>query len=174
MFKRHKSRVVAVVSAVVSACAISMALALPAAADHNGGLVEIHLLNGTTVQVPIAVAANICGLNVEAFTADIMSGDQTADCDADADGKAVLVEGGKGKEGHHYHSGDLVEINLLNGNVIQVPITTAANICNVNVEAFTVDIKSNDQMAKCEADADGKAVLVKKGKDKDKGKGKKD
>ena len=51
----------------------------------------------------------------------------------------------------------LVNVNI-SGNVVQVPIGIAANICDVNVAVLVDDFL--DQAAPCMADATGRAVFV--------------
>lgn len=79
--------------ALMSVMALMVAaLAMPAAAQPvviGGGLVNVTLVdvvdvNNNTVQVPIAVAANICDVNVAVLVQEFQD-DGTADCDATAE-----------------------------------------------------------------------------------------
>ena len=93
MLRSKKSRILT----VLAAAALSIGLAVPAAATpspplHDDALVEIDLLNGNTVQVPIAVAANICGVDLDVFAVDLGNNGK-ATCTADADGTAKAVKG---------------------------------------------------------------------------------
>ncbi len=157
MLRSKKSRILT----VLAAAALSIGLAVPAAATqpppHNDGLVEINLLNDNTIQVPVALAANICNVDVNLLAADLAD-DGAATCTADADSTAEAVDNRNPGQGHHGH-GRLVEINLLNGNTIQVPIALAANICDVDVNVLAVDL-GRDGEATCTADADGTAKAV--------------
>jgi hypothetical protein len=76
------------VVAVASAAALSVALAAPASAQQ-AGLVNVEISdvldvtgNAIVVQVPIGVAANVCGVNV----AVLAQGEQETDpvCDAES------------------------------------------------------------------------------------------
>ena len=91
MLRSKKSRILT----VLAAAALSIGLAVPAAATpspplDDDALVEINLLNGNTVQVPIAVAANLCGVDLDVFAVDL-GNDGAATCTADADGEAKVV-----------------------------------------------------------------------------------
>ena len=73
----------------------SLGLAAPASAAPvvTGGLVNVTIVDAidvsrVTVQLPIAVAANLCNVEVEVLAADLADGDRTADCTATADSRA--------------------------------------------------------------------------------------
>ncbi len=87
------------IAALVAVIGTSLALAVPqVAAAQQTGLVNIDI-SGNTVQVPVAVAANICDVTVAVLVADLRD-DGRADCDADADGTATAVRpGGGGAQG---------------------------------------------------------------------------
>lgn len=70
------------VTGLVSAAALSLALAGPASA-HT--LVDIDLLNGNDIAVPVAVAAAICDVDVNVLAAQLAR-EGRANCRADADG----------------------------------------------------------------------------------------
>jgi hypothetical protein len=77
-------------SAVLATAAVSMGLiAGPAGAQANNqqGLVNINLQD-VTVQVPVSVAAGICGVNVAVLAQDLGQ-DGRANCPADADSVAT-------------------------------------------------------------------------------------
>ena len=156
MLRSKKSRILT----VLAAAALSIGLAVPAAATppppHNDTLIEIELLNGNTIQVPIALAANICDVDVNVLAVDL-GPDGAATCTADANATAEAVRN-RG-QGHHGDHGRLIEINLLNGNTIQVPLALAANICGVTVNVLAADL-GPDGEATCTADADGTAKVV--------------
>jgi hypothetical protein len=75
---------------VVGAIGLSLALAAPVAAQPvvTGGLVNVTIvdfadvnLEDIVVQLPVSVAANVCGVSVEVLVADLAP-DGIADCDA--------------------------------------------------------------------------------------------
>jgi hypothetical protein len=106
-------------------------------------------VSGNTVQVPIAVAANICDVNVAVLVSELQ--DAPADCDAAGVAGADAItpaDGGGGAQ-----SG-LVNV-IIADNIVQVPVAVAANVCDVNV-AVLVDIV-DDATANCTADADAVA-----------------
>ena len=69
--------------AVLATMAVSLSLAAPASAQQNGLVnVDVDITdNQVLVQVPIGVAANVCGVNA----AVLATGDQSTDpvCEAD-------------------------------------------------------------------------------------------
>jgi hypothetical protein len=162
MLRSKKSRILT----VLATAALSIGLAVPAAATppprDNDGLIEINLVNGNTIQVPLALAANICGVTVNALAADL-GPDGEATCTADADGTAEAVRNPGQGQGHNGNNGRLIEINLLNGNTIQVPLALAANVCGVTINVLAADL-GPDGAADCKADADGTATVVKEKK----------
>jgi hypothetical protein len=124
--------------------AVGLTAATPAAAQPQSGLVNVDI-SGVTIQVPVAIAANICDVNVAVLVNDLM--DDAAQCDATADADAITVGGGGGGGGPQE---GLVNVRVSDVTV-QVPLAVAANICDVNV-AVLVDL-IDDEAASCEADA---------------------
>ena len=55
------------------------------------GLVNLNV-SGNTVQVPVAVAANVCNVAVNVLAQDLAQ-DETADCNATADPDATATRG---------------------------------------------------------------------------------
>src|SRR5688500_1934834 len=110
------------VLAVLSVCVS----AAPAMAQTNqDGLVNVALTD-TNVQVPIGIAANVCGVAANVLATSALTG--PVDCDAFA-GATAQRQGGSG--GSTRQSG-LVNIALTDTN-IQVPVGVAANICGISV-----------------------------------------
>ena len=135
-----------------AAAATMMGLAGPAnAAPQQSGLVNVNVTD-VTVQVPVAVAANVCDVNVAVLVQDVRDG--AADCDANAtNGLEVTQNSGSGpgrQEG-------LVNLNLEN-IAVQIPVTVAANICDVNVAVLVSDLA--DTAADCTADASGEGTIT--------------
>ena len=146
---RTRSRIGAAAALATS----TIALAGPAAAaPQQNGLVNVNVTD-VAVLVPVAVAANVCDLNV-AVLVDTLR-DQAADCDADAtNGLEITQSAGDGPGGGQ--SG-LVNLNLEN-IVVAIPIALAANICDVNVAVLVSDLR--DQAAQCDADAGNEVTVL--------------
>lgn len=105
--------------------AVGAGIALPASASTNSqsGLVNVNVQN-TTVQVPIAVAANVCNVAVNVLAGQLANG--AAPCSATGSPSATATRGGSGS---NQQSG-LVNLNLQN-TTVQLPVGIAANVCNV-------------------------------------------
>jgi hypothetical protein len=136
-------------SVFTAAVATSLCIAAAPAAAQQEGLVNVDI-SGNTVQVPIAVAANICDVNVAVLVDDLR--DDAAMCNATADADAITPADGDG--GGAGPQEGLVNV-IIADNTVQVPIAVAANVCDVNV-AVLVDLV-DDEAAACEADADAVA-----------------
>lgn len=101
------------------------ALASPAdAATRQNGLINVSLTD-TTVQVPVAVAANICGVGVGVLSAALVQG--PVDCDALGGATATSVDRG-GNDNTRQRG--LVNVSATD-TTVQVPVGIAANICGV-------------------------------------------
>jgi hypothetical protein len=116
-------------SKVLIACAATtLALAAgasPASAQNQEGLVNVAI-EDVTVQVPVAIAANVCDLNVVAL-GELQ--DEGGECVATADSAATA---GASPDGGPVNQEGLVNV-LIDDVVVQVPVAVAANICDVNV-----------------------------------------
>lgn len=146
MFKPMRVRL----SIVAAAVAVSLCIAVAPAAAQQRGLVNLEI-SGNTVQVPIAIAANVCDVNVAVLVADLR--DDAANCTADGEAVAIAPADGGGGTGGGDQSG-LVNV-IISGNTVQVPVAAAVNICDVNV-AVLVD-RLDDAAAVCTADASSEA-----------------
>jgi hypothetical protein len=115
------------------------------------GLVNVNLTD-VTVQIPIAVAANVCDVNVAVLVSELTDG--SAPCDASADPTAVVETQNPG--------GPVTQSGLVNVNVtdlvVQVPIGIAANVCDVNVGVLVQDLA--DSAAPCDATATPDAITT--------------
>jgi hypothetical protein len=146
-------------AAVLAAGGLSLGLAAPAPAQTpplpplpplQGGLVNVVVVDNT-VQVPIAVAANVCGLQVGILARELRQG--PVDCDAFADAVATRSNGGGGGGGGGQQQG-LVNLYLAR-NTIQVPVGIAANICGVQAAVLAQDLEQGE--ATCEAEGNAEA-----------------
>jgi hypothetical protein len=114
-----------------AALAFSAAVGFAPAANAQiiqDGLVNVAVEN-TTVQIPIAIAANVCGVAVQVLAQAEDLGDVT--CTAEG---VSLAENEEGDSGPVQQQG-LVNVALVNTEV-QVPVTVAANICGVAVQVL--------------------------------------
>ena len=130
----------------LAATALVAATATPAAAQsRQEGLVNIAV-EDVIVQLPIAVAANVCDLNV-AVLGEIA--DQAGTCTATADSAASAGPSGNG----NVRQEGLVNV-LVSDVVVQAPIALAANVCDVNVAVLA---RVLDEASACEAVAGAEA-----------------
>ena len=117
--------------AVAATCALVFGVsAAPASAQTTQeGLVNVSLTD-TNVQVPVAVAANICNVDANVIATGVFDGSDQ--CDSASRARA---NNGGGDGGPTRQSG-LINVALTDTN-IQVPIGIAANVCNVNANVIT-------------------------------------
>lgn len=122
--------------------------ATAAPVDQNG-LVNVFV-DDTTVQIPIAVAANVCGVAVNVIATQATGGDTT--CDAFANAEANN-RGGRDRTGPVRQSG---LINLfLDDTTVQVPVAVAANLCDMDVNVLARQLGLGD--VECDAASNGSA-----------------
>ncbi|MCA1702835.1 MAG: hypothetical protein LC808_06010 [Actinobacteria bacterium] len=98
------------------------------------------------VQVPVAVAANLCDINVNILARQNQPGGPT--CTADADSSA---DGGRdvGQGGSSNTAGDSL-VNVQLGDITaQLPIGIAANVCDVSANVLALQNKLGQ--ATCDA-----------------------
>ncbi len=120
-------------AASLSALALTVtgvAIANPASAGPNNttqkGLVNLSLTD-TTVQLPIALAANVCGVAVNVLA----TATATSPVNCTATGVSTATRN-KGGGGNNTRQNGLVNVAITD-TTIQVPIAIAANICGVAV-----------------------------------------
>jgi len=114
------------------------------------GLVNVNLTD-VSVQVPVALAANVCDLNVAVLVDELTDG--TAPCTASADPSSVVTI----QDGGPVRQRGLVNVNVTD-LVVQVPIGIAANVCDVNVGVLVSQLR--DTAAPCDATATPGAITV--------------
>jgi hypothetical protein len=136
-------------TAVAAALALTLGLAAaPASAQTTQeGLVNLSLEN-TTVQVPIAVAANVCGVAVNVLATATDLGD--VECTAEG---VALAENGGGNGGPTKQKG-LINVAITD-TTVQVPIGIAANVCGVTANVIATSDFVGD--VTCDAFADAEA-----------------
>jgi hypothetical protein len=128
-----------------------VAIALPASAaaqPRQEGLVNVNV-SDNVVQVPIGIAANICGVGVGVLVSEIDTGPVT--CTTTAVSDAVSVDSGGGGDARQR---GLVNVNV-EDNTLQVPLTVAANVCGVGVGILAQDIDTGP--VECDARSRGRA-----------------
>ena len=114
------------------------------------GLVNVNLTD-TSVQVPIAVAANVCDVNVAVLVDELTDG--TAPCTASAEPTSAVTT----QDGGPVNQRGLVNVNI-SDLVVQVPIGIAANVCDVNVGVLVGELQ--DAAAPCDATGTPDAITV--------------
>ena len=133
-------------AAIVATTAVSAAIAAPAPAAPQEGLVNVAVVDNT-IQIPIGVAANVCDVSVNVLAEQL---DQADNCEALAGADATRAGGGGG--------GDTRQSGLVNlaieDNVVQVPVGIAANICDVSANVLARQL---DDAAPCDATGNGEA-----------------
>jgi hypothetical protein len=125
-------------TAIALACSMALALATGAMAQTNqSGLVNVNVADNV-VQVPVAIAANICGVTVAVLATDLTDG--TATCDALAGSGATVTPR---EPGGPTRQDGLINVNL-SDNTVQIPVAAAANVCDVDVVVLATEILLND------------------------------
>ena len=123
---------------------MSLGAASPAAAQTTQtGLVNVNV-EDVTVQVPIAVAANICDVTVAVLVSDLRDGSAVCEAFAESEGTVTPAEPG----GPTFQEG-LINVNI-SGVTIQVPIAVAANLCDITVAVLATDLLEDGE-ATCDA-----------------------
>jgi hypothetical protein len=144
------TRTLAATAALTAGAFVGFAAPANAAPVNQEGLVNVNVTD-LAVQVPIGIAANICGVNVAALVDTFQ--DAPVDCDAAVD-NTVLVE--------QSDSGPVNQQGLVNLNVtgvgVQIPVGVAANICDVNVAVLVQNV--TDAADTCTADVDNTATIT--------------
>lgn len=128
-------RYLAAVSTVAVLGLTGAAGTAPAQTTTQTGLINISLTN-TTVQVPVSIAANVCGVNVAAL-ATLIAPTGSTTCMATSGATATPVTVGTPPSTATTTQTGLVNVALTN-TTIQVPIAAAVNLCGLNVAILAV------------------------------------
>ena len=107
---------------------VALATAAAPAPAAQEGLVNVELVNNT-VQVPVSVAANVCGVAVNLIARETFAGNTL--CESASRSRAI----GKGGGGGSTQQSGLINVAIV-GNTVQVPIGIAANICGVTANVI--------------------------------------
>jgi hypothetical protein len=116
-------------------------------AAQQQGLVNINV-EDNVVQVPVAIAANICDVTVGVLVSDLRD-NGSATCDALATSGATVTP--RTDTGPPTRQEGLINVNLEN-NTVQIPIAAAVNVCDVDVFVLASQILLNDATS-CTANA---------------------
>lgn len=149
------------VAGSLAALALALGLVLAAAAPSQAqvpelpelpplqdGLVNVNV-SDVVVQLPIAVAANVCEVAVNVLAEQIRDGD-AATCTSLAE-PGSTVDWNDGNRQSKGQQRGLVNVNV-SDIVVQVPIAVAANVCEVAVNVLARQDRSGDA-AVCDAQA---------------------
>jgi hypothetical protein len=136
------------ISAVVATVATTVAISAVPAGAQQSGLVNVDVSNNT-VQIPLGVAANVCGIQAGVLATALAQG--PVNCTAVA-GATATSTGNPG--GAPPVQNGLVNLAITN-NTIQVPVGIAANICGVNAGVLAQGIAQGG--ATCNATGNGTA-----------------
>ncbi len=130
---------------------VAAAAVAPATAANQRGLVNINV-EDNVVQVPVAIAANVCNVDV-AVLVGLLRDNGSAVCNADAFSDATVTPR---EQGGNTRQRGLINVNLEN-NTVQIPIAAAANICDVDI-AILVGLILEEGATECDANAGADAV----------------
>ena len=134
------------IAMLLVAVATAFGAVAPASAVHNQAghsLVNVQV-GDITILVPVAVAANLCDINVNVLADQVDAGDTT--CEATAESVATPGDGSPGSTNRGGNS--LVNVQI--GDITAlIPIAVAANVCDVSVNVLARQLGVGD--ATCEA-----------------------
>ena len=136
--------------AVLAMTIAALAGTTTASAQNQSGLVNVAIVDNT-VQIPIGVAANVCGVAVNLLAQNIANGDNT--CNAVAGATATRAGGGGGGGGGGNQQW-LITLYVAD-NTVQVPVGIAANLCGIAANILAQDTTTGD--AACDAQGNGTA-----------------
>lgn len=123
--------------AAAGALSLGLVAGAPAAADPNTvdqrGLVNLSLQE-TVIQVPIGVAANICGVAANVIASQNVTGPVDCKSEGVAFATAERNDGGP----NNARQRGLVNI-ALQETTVQVPVSVAANICGISLGLISTE-----------------------------------
>jgi hypothetical protein len=142
MFRSTRIRLAVV--AAVATMSLGIAAGPASAQVDQDGLVNVAVVD-TQIAVPVAVAANLCDINVGILAEQVdLAGTQ---CTSTADSEASH-QGGNG--GGNVSQDGLVNIAVVDTQ-IAVPVAVAANLCDINVGVLARQLRLGD--TECDANA---------------------
>lgn len=129
---------------VASLAAIAAVSPASAATNRAGDSLVNVQVGDITILVPVAVAANLCDIDVNVLSDQVEAGDTT--CDATAES---IASPGDGSEGSTNIGGNSL-VNVQIGDITAlIPIAVAANVCDVAVNVLAQQLGTGD--ATCDA-----------------------
>jgi|SRR5215211_339617 len=142
----------ALATAIVS---ISVGATSASAQVDQDGLVNVAIVD-TQIAIPVSLAANICDVNVGILAQQERNGGAT--CDATAESIATKNQGGGGNQPGQggVEQDGLVNVAIVDTQVA-VPVSVAANVCDVNVGVLAEQLRNGETT--CTADADSLATF---------------
>ncbi len=136
---------------IVGSALLALALINPVAAapgNQAGDTLVNVQISDVTILVPVAIAANLCDINVNVLADQVDGGD--TECTATAESIATPgSNGGNGSNGNQAGN-SLVNVQITDITVL-VPIALAANLCDVNVNVLAQQLRLGE--ATCDASA---------------------
>jgi hypothetical protein len=132
-------------SAVLSIALAGSAMAAPGGNQAGDTLVNVQL-SDITILVPVAVAANLCDINVNVLADQVDAGDTTCEATAESAASPGWNHGGGGNQAGN----SLVNVQITDV-FVAVPISLAANLCDVNANVLAEQLRLGDTT--CEADS---------------------
>lgn len=140
--------------AAAGALSLGLVAGAPAAAQPNtvdqDGLVNLALQD-TTIQVPIGIAANICGVGANVIASQTVVG--PVDCTAE--GVATAERSDNGGPNNARQRG-LVNV-AIQDTTVQVPVAVAANVCGISVNLIAAQTIVGPTTCEALAEADATA-----------------
>lgn len=156
-----------------AAVALAAVGAAPASAQTNNqsGLVNVNVQDlalqvPASVAVPVSVAANVCGVDVNVLANALNNG--PVSCTATSDSSALntavanaMTGQGGGGGGASNHQSGLVNVNLQDVAIqvpvsVAVPVGVAANVCGVNANVLASQLQNGG--ASCTANSTSQAL----------------
>ena len=131
------------------ALAAGPAAAAPGGNQGGDSLVNVQI-SDVILAVPVSAAANLCDINVNVLADQVDAGDATCDATAESAASPGFNGGGGNQAGNSLVNVQLDDIEIL------VPISLAANLCDVNVNVLAQQLNLDE--ASCEATAESLAT----------------
>jgi hypothetical protein len=107
---------------------LGLLVASASAAPTQEGLVNVNI-SDVTVQIPVAVAANICDVDVNVLANNLQSG--ATECRSGA----IALADNDGSDGSAPQQEGLINVNISDVTA-QVPVAVAADVCGVAVNVL--------------------------------------
>jgi hypothetical protein len=145
----RKSRLTRLIATAVTAVALASAAPASAQPVEQDGLVNVNIQD-VEVLVPVSVAANICDVNVGILARQERQGG--AECEATAES---IASPGASDGGGPVSQEGLVNVNV-QGLTVFVPVSIAANVCDINVGVLAEQLREGG--ANCDTTASSLAT----------------